>query len=121
MSGFSRCDYRAAQFKHNVAYGIACTGDYLIEAFKKSQHVPFQARHDCRLTTACANEIHTNKCLRAHRRLSPPFLFVKPTPCTAKEFASVVAFEEVYDCEMLTSEIERRPGLYDCLLKKYSG
>jgi hypothetical protein len=31
-----------------------------------------------------------------------------------------MAFREVYDCEMLISEIERRPTLYDCWLKEYS-
>ena len=55
-SEFSRCDYRGAQMKHTVVYGSARTGDYLIVAIKKSQCVPFQRRHDCRLTTACRNE-----------------------------------------------------------------
>jgi hypothetical protein len=63
---------------------------------------------------------HTNKWVRAHRRLSPIFLFVKPTPSKAREFASVMAFKEVYDCEILISEIERRSALYDCSLKEYS-
>jgi hypothetical protein len=31
-----------------------------------------------------------------------------------------MAFKEVYDCEILISEIERRPALYDCSLKEYS-
>jgi len=31
-----------------------------------------------------------------------------------------MAFNEVYDCEMLISEIERCPGLYDCSLKEFS-
>jgi len=70
--------------------------------------------------TACANETHRKKCVRAQGRLSPPFLFVKPKPSSAKEFTSVMAFEGVYNCEILISEIERRPALYDCLLKKYS-
>jgi hypothetical protein len=87
-------------------------------AIKKSQHVPFQGGRHCRVTTACANETHRNKCVRAQGRLSPPFLFVKPTPSNAKEFASVMVFEEMYNCEILISEIERRPALYDCLLKK---
>jgi hypothetical protein len=26
----------------------------------------------------------------------------------------------VYDCEILISDIERRPALYDCTLKEYS-
>jgi hypothetical protein len=55
---FSLCDYRAAQTKHTVVYGSANTGDCLIAATKKSQHVPFQERHDCRLTTACTNETY---------------------------------------------------------------
>jgi hypothetical protein len=58
--------------------------------------------------------------MRAHGRLSPPFLFVKPTPSKSKDFASVMAFKEVYDCEILISEIERRSALYDCSLKDYS-
>ena len=31
-----------------------------------------------------------------------------------------MAFNEVYDCGILISEIERRPALYDCTLKEYS-
>jgi len=31
-----------------------------------------------------------------------------------------MAFKEVYDCEILISEIERRPVLYDCSLNEYS-
>jgi hypothetical protein len=31
-----------------------------------------------------------------------------------------MAFKEVYDCEILISEIERRPALYDCSTKEYS-
>jgi len=31
-----------------------------------------------------------------------------------------MAFEEVYDFEILISEIERHPVLYDCSLKEYS-
>jgi hypothetical protein len=31
-----------------------------------------------------------------------------------------MAFREVYDCEILISEIERRSTLYDCWLKEYS-
>jgi hypothetical protein len=30
-----------------------------------------------------------------------------------------MAFKEVYDCEMLISEIERRPALYGSSLKQY--
>jgi len=30
-----------------------------------------------------------------------------------------MAFREVYDCEILISEIERRPALCDCSLKEY--
>ena len=101
-----------------VAYGSARTDDSLILAIKKSQYVPFQCRHDCRLTTACSNETHRNKCVRAHGRLSPPFLFVEPSPPNAKEFASVMAFEEVYDCEILISAIERRPAPYNCYAEK---
>jgi hypothetical protein len=92
MSDFRRCDYRASQMKHAVAYGSARTGVYLNVAIKKSQHVPFQGRHDCRYTTACTNKTHRNKWARAHGRMSPPFLFVKPMSSKAKEFASVMAF-----------------------------
>jgi hypothetical protein len=31
-----------------------------------------------------------------------------------------MAFKEVYDCEILISEIEKRPALYDCSRKEYS-
>jgi hypothetical protein len=31
-----------------------------------------------------------------------------------------MACNEVYDCEILISEVERRPALYDCTLKEYS-
>ena len=31
-----------------------------------------------------------------------------------------MAFKDVYDCEVLISEIEIRPALYDCSLKEYS-
>lgn len=36
--------------------GGARTCDRLIATMKKSQHVPFQWRHDCRLKTVCTNE-----------------------------------------------------------------
>jgi hypothetical protein len=31
-----------------------------------------------------------------------------------------MAFNEMYDCEVLISEIERCPALYDCSLKEFS-
>jgi hypothetical protein len=31
-----------------------------------------------------------------------------------------MAFNEVYDCEMLILEIERCPALYNCSLKEFS-
>ena len=31
-----------------------------------------------------------------------------------------MAFKEVHNCEILISEIGRRPALYDCSLKEYS-
>jgi len=37
-----------------------------------------------------------------------------------KEFVTVMVFKEVYDCEILISEIEKRPALYDCPMKEYS-
>jgi hypothetical protein len=60
--------------KNTVVYGNARTGDYLIVAIKKSQRVPFQGRHDCRLTTACTNETLRNKWVRAHGQMSPLYL-----------------------------------------------
>jgi hypothetical protein len=33
---------------------------------------------------------------------------------------TVMAFKEVYDCEILILEIEKRPALYDCSIKEYS-
>ena len=45
---------------------------------------------------------------------------MKLTQSKTKEFASVMAFKEVYDCEILISEIEKRLALYDCSLKEYS-
>jgi hypothetical protein len=93
--------------KRVVVYGLVHTGDYLIVVMKKLQHVPFQGRHDYHLTTACTNETHRNKWV--HVRLSPPFLFVKPTLSKAKEFASAMVFKEVYVCEILISETERNP------------
>jgi hypothetical protein len=51
-----------------VVYGTARTGDYLIVAMKKSQSVPFQGRHDCRLTTVCTNKTQRNTWGRAHGR-----------------------------------------------------
>jgi hypothetical protein len=87
---------------------------------KQSKHVPFQGRCDYHFT-ACTNETHTNKWVHAHVQLSTPFfLFMKPTLSKAKEFSSVLAFKEVYVCEILISEIERRFSLYDCLLKENS-
>jgi len=53
-----------------------------------------------------------NECM-CTGQLSPPFLFVKSTLSKAKEFASVMAFKEVYDCEILILGTERHPALYD--------
>ena len=48
----------------------------------------------------------------------------RPSPCLAwskhKQSVSVMAFREVHDCEILISETERRPAVYDCSLKEYS-
>jgi hypothetical protein len=77
-SAFRRCNYHAARMKHTVVYGSARTGDYLIVAIKKSQHVPFQGRHDYRLTTASTNETHRNELVRADGRLSPTYICVTP-------------------------------------------
>jgi hypothetical protein len=37
-----------------------------------------------------------------------------------RELLFVFAFKDVYECEILISEIERRPVLYGCSLKEYS-
>jgi hypothetical protein len=103
--------------KHAVLYGSARKGDNLIVTIKKSQRVPFPGRHDCRWTAACINE--TNKWVRAHGRLSPPYLCVKPAPSKVislrviltQRIFTVMAFKEVYDCEILISKIEKRPAL----------
>jgi len=31
-----------------------------------------------------------------------------------------MTFKEVYDCEILISEIQKRSALYDCFVKEYS-
>jgi hypothetical protein len=71
---------------------------------------------------------HTNKWVRAHGRLLPPYLcetstvqghFLAVAWSRHKEFVSAMAFKEVYGCEILISEIERRPALYNCSLKEY--
>jgi hypothetical protein len=49
-----------------IVCGSTLKGDYLIVAIKKSQHVPFQARHDCRLTAASTKETQSNIRVRAH-------------------------------------------------------
>jgi hypothetical protein len=36
------------------------------------------------------------------------------------EVVTVMAFKEVYDCEILISEMEIRSALYDCSMKQYS-
>jgi hypothetical protein len=86
--------------------------DCLIVVIEKSQHVLFEGRRECRLTTACKND-NTNEWLCLHGRLLLRFLSMKPTPSKAKEFASVTALKEVYDGEMLISEVESRPAQYD--------
>ena len=68
--------------------------------------------------------------VRAHGRLSPPYLCVKPAPSKAiplrgvntntKNLFTVMAFKEVYDDEILISEIGRSRALYDCSLREYS-
>jgi hypothetical protein len=57
---YNLCDCRAAQTKRTVVYGSAHTGDCWVVAMEKWQRVPFQGRHDCRLTTACTNETQRN-------------------------------------------------------------
>ena len=94
-SDFSRCDYRAAKMKHTVVYESARTGDYLIVAIEESQCVPLQGRHDCRLTTACTNETHSNEWVRAHGRLSPPYLCVKPPSSRPFPRGSVILTQRI--------------------------
>jgi hypothetical protein len=55
--GINRCSDGSVQKKRTVLCGDARTLDYLIAAIKKSQHVPFERRHDCHLTTAFTNEV----------------------------------------------------------------
>ena len=59
----NRCDYRAAQMTRTVLLGRTRTIDHLTT---KSQHVPFPARHDCRLTTASKNETERTVWAQAH-------------------------------------------------------
>jgi hypothetical protein len=112
--------------KHTVLYRSARTGDYLIVMIKKSQPVPFPGRHDCRWTTACTNGTHRNKLVSADcRHLISVWNqhqghFLAGGWYSHKEFVTVMAFKEVYDCEILISEIEKRPALCDCSMKEYS-
>ena len=57
---FHCCDIVPAQMERTVVYGTARTGECLNVAMKKSQSVPFQGRHDCRLATVCTNETLRN-------------------------------------------------------------
>ena len=41
-------------------YGNMRTCDCLTVEIKMSQHVTFQGRHDCRLTTTCTDKTHIN-------------------------------------------------------------
>ena len=46
--------------ERKVVYGSARTSDCLVVGMEELQRVPFQGRHDCRLTTACTNETQRN-------------------------------------------------------------
>ena len=61
---------RGAQNKRTVVCGSAHTGDCWVVAMEKSQRVPIQGRHDCRLTTVCTNETQRNIWGHAHGRQS---------------------------------------------------
>ena len=65
------------QMIRTVTYGNELTGDYLIVAIKKSQHVPFVGRHDCRLTTASTNHHH-------HHHHVPEGVGVFPVPWSSR-------------------------------------
>jgi hypothetical protein len=116
--------------KHTVVYGSECTGWYLIVAIKKSQLVPFQGRHGCRLTTACTNETHRNKWVRAHGRLSPPYLRVRPAPSktislqqrdpNTKNLFPLWRSKRCMIVKYWFRKLKRRPALYNCSLKEYS-
>jgi hypothetical protein len=94
--------------KHTIVYGSTSTGDFLIVAMKKSQHVPFQERHDCRLTSASTYKTQSNIRVRAHWLLSPPFLSTKLVWVIPRQEVRYVtmSLKEVYDCEVLITEIE---------------
>ena len=65
------CYSRAGQMKRMVVHGRTSGGDYyLIAEVKKSQHVPFQGRHDCCLTIVCTSETQRNVRERAGGRQS---------------------------------------------------
>jgi hypothetical protein len=87
---------------------------------EKSQNVPFQGRHDCRLTTACTNETHKNKWVRAWATIAP-FSLCETNAVQGQRICFCYGVQrELYNCEILISEIERRSALYDCSLKEYS-
>jgi hypothetical protein len=62
--------------------------------------------------------------VRAHGRLSPPYLCVKPAPSKAfsgrEGDTNTKNFYRYGVCEILISETEKRPALYDCSIKEYS-
>jgi hypothetical protein len=51
-------------------------------------------------------------------RVTVTFSLRETNTTEVTEFASGMAFKEVYVCEMLILETERCPALYDCLLKE---
>jgi len=69
--------------KRTTAYVSGRTGDCNSGERKKSQHVPFQRRHVCRLTTVCTNGTQRNKWARAHGRqsLHTHPMQLRPFPC----------------------------------------
>ena len=121
-SGFSRCDYRAAQMKLTVIFGSARTGDYLMVAIKKiatcsisratwlsldyslyKWNTQEQMGELSRATVAslCLCEIST---------VQGYFHVISWT--SHKKFVSVFAFKGVCECEILISKIERRRVLF---------
>jgi len=60
---------------------------------KKSQHVLFQRRHVCRLTTVCRNETQRNKWARAYGRqsLHSHLMQLRPFPCGNAVCANISA------------------------------
>ena len=129
-SGFSGCDYRAAQMKLTVAFGSARTGNYLMVAIKKIATCSILRATGLSLDY-CLYKWNTQKQMGALSRATVASMslyeistvqgyFLAISWTTHQKSVSVYAFKEVCDCEILISEIERRPVLYGSSLKEYS-